>query len=175
MLKKNNRRAGAVMLVMAVLTAAVFLLSMNMGEIRIDPLATLRTLFGFGTPQDELVLFEFRLPRMILAMLIGAGVAVSGAVWQGISRNDLADPGILGINTGAGFAVVLFIFYFQGDVGNLQKDSFFPADIRIFGSLLCSRFHLFAGVEKRLESHSPRFGRHRSECGVFGGHLNAAA
>lgn len=132
MLKKNNRRAGAVMLVMAVLTAAVFLLSMNMGEIRIDPLATLRTLFGFGTPQDELVLFEFRLPRMILAMLIGAGVAVSGAVWQGISRNDLADPGILGINTGAGFAVVLFIFYFQGDVGNLQKGFVFSLPIFAF-------------------------------------------
>lgn len=150
MLKKNSRRAAAVMLVMAVLMVAVFLLSMNMGEIRIAPLDTLKTLFGFGTPQDELVLFEFRLPRMVLAMLIGAGVAVSGAVWQGISRNDLADPGILGINTGAGFAVVLFIFYFQGNVGNLQKDSFFSLPIfAFFGSLLCSRFHLFAGVEKK--------------------------
>ncbi|GIN76320.1 MULTISPECIES: iron ABC transporter permease [Bacillus] len=132
MLKKNSRRAAAVMLVMAVLTVAVFLLSMNMGEIRIAPLDTLKTLFGFGTPQDELVLFEFRLPRMVLAMLIGAGVAVSGAVWQGISRNDLADPGILGINTGAGFAVVLFIFYFQGNVGNLQKGFVFSLPIFAF-------------------------------------------
>ncbi|MDI5788394.1 iron chelate uptake ABC transporter family permease subunit [Bacillus licheniformis] len=122
---------------------------MNMGEIRIDPLATLRTLFGFGTPQDELVLFEFRLPRMILAMLIGAGVAVSGAVWQGISRNDLADPGILGINTGAGLPLCCSSSI-SGRRWQPAKGFVFPCRYSHFGSLLCSRFHLFAGVEKGL-------------------------
>ena len=51
---------------------------------------------------------------MVIAILIGAGIAVSGAILQSVSRNALADPGILGINSGAGLAVVLYIFYFQG-------------------------------------------------------------
>lgn len=79
---------------------------------------TLKTLFGFGSEMDELVLFEFRLPRMVIALLVGASIAVSGAIWQGVSQNGLADPGILGVNAGAGFAVVLFIFAFQGTMTN---------------------------------------------------------
>ncbi|WP_416333676.1 FecCD family ABC transporter permease [Bacillus sonorensis] len=120
------------MLVMAALITGVFLLSLNMGEIRIAPLDTLKTLFGAGTPQDELVLFEFRLPRMILAMIIGAGIAAAGAVWQGISQNDLADPGILGINAGAGFAVVLFIFFLQGSIDRLEASMMFSLPIFAF-------------------------------------------
>ncbi|WP_420886462.1 FecCD family ABC transporter permease [Bacillus sonorensis] len=120
------------MLVMAALITGVFLLSLNRGEIRIAPLDTLKTLFGAGTPQDELVLFEFRLPRMILAMIIGAGIAAAGAVWQGISQNDLADPGILGINAGAGFAVVLFIFFLQGSIDRLEASMMFSLPIFAF-------------------------------------------
>lgn len=58
------------------------------------------------------MLFDFRLPRIVISLLIGAGLAVSGCVMQGISRNALADPGILGINAGAGLMVMLFISFF---------------------------------------------------------------
>lgn len=121
-----------IMLFMAALILGVFLLSLNMGEIRIAPFDALKTLFGGGTPQDELVLFEFRLPRMILAALIGAGIAAAGAVWQGVSKNDLADPGILGINAGAGFAVVIFIFFFQGAGGGFDANAAFSLPIFAF-------------------------------------------
>ncbi|ASB90751.1 iron ABC transporter permease [Bacillus sonorensis] len=131
-IKNKNSRAAVIMLVMAALITGVFLLSLNRGEIRIAPLDTLKTLFGAGTPQDELVLFEFRLPRMILAMIIGAGIAAAGAVWQGISQNDLADPGILGINAGAGFAVVLFIFFLQGSIDRLEASMMFSLPIFAF-------------------------------------------
>ncbi|MEC1588774.1 FecCD family ABC transporter permease [Bacillus sonorensis] len=131
-IKNKNSRAAVIMLVMAALITGVFLLSLNMGEIRIAPLDTLKTLFGAGTPQEELVLFEFRLPRMILAMIIGAGIAAAGAVWQGISQNDLADPGILGINAGAGFAVVLFIFFLQGSIDRLEASMMFSLPIFAF-------------------------------------------
>lgn len=47
---------------------------------------------------------------MVIALLIGCGLAVSGVILQGLSRNALADPGILGINAGAGLAVVLFMY-----------------------------------------------------------------
>lgn len=85
---------------------------MNTGFIRLSPMDVLRTLFGQGTAKQELILFEFRLPRIIISVLVGAGLALSGAILQGLSRNALADPGILGINAGAGLAVVLFISYY---------------------------------------------------------------
>ncbi|MEK5460204.1 iron ABC transporter permease [Bacillus sp. FSL R5-0293] len=114
--KKKKYQRTMLMIFFAIV--AVFLISLNTGEIRISPKDTLKTLFGFGSEMDELVLFEFRLPRMVIALLVGASIAVSGAIWQGVSQNGLADPGILGVNAGAGFAVVLFIFAFQGTMTN---------------------------------------------------------
>ena len=61
----------------------------------------------------DLVIFEFRLPRIVIAGLVGVGLSIAGVVLQGITRNGLADPGILGINAGAGVAVVIFMFFFQ--------------------------------------------------------------
>jgi len=61
----------------------------------------------------DLVIFEFRLPRIVIAALVGIGLGVAGIVLQGITKNGLADPGILGINAGAGAAIVIFMFFFQ--------------------------------------------------------------
>ena len=85
---------------------------MNTGFTKLSPFDVLRTLFGGGTPKQELILFEFRLPRIVIAILIGAGLALSGCILQGVSRNALADPGILGINAGAGLMVMLFVSFF---------------------------------------------------------------
>lgn len=67
-------------------------------------------------PDYDLVIFEFRLPRIVIAALVGMGLGVAGAVIQGITRNGLADPGILGINAGAGAAMVIFLFFYQGQI-----------------------------------------------------------
>jgi len=91
-----------------------------MGLVKIAPNAVLQTLIGNGTERDKLVLLEFRLPRMVLAVIIGAGLAFSGSILQAVSKNELADPGIIGINAGAGFAVVLFIFVLQGSISELS-------------------------------------------------------
>ncbi|MGN7477376.1 FecCD family ABC transporter permease [Solibacillus silvestris] len=63
--------------------------------------------------QFDLVVFDFRLPRIITAALVGMGLAMAGVVLQGITKNALADPGIIGINAGAGCAIVIFMFFFQ--------------------------------------------------------------
>jgi len=99
------------------LIVIMFFISMNTGIIHLEPLEVLTTFIGNGTDKQNLILFEFRLPRIIIALLIGSGLAVSGAILQGISRNGLADPGILGINVGAGLAVVLFIYFTGGTAG----------------------------------------------------------
>lgn len=110
--RKGRKRKMMTLSVLVVLIILVFLISMNTGVIRLSPFEVIKTLFGSGTDKQELVLFEFRLPRIVISILIGAGLAISGCVMQGISRNELADPGILGINAGAGLMVMLFISFF---------------------------------------------------------------
>ena len=115
---KKQRRAVAIAIILIVLLLVMLMISLNTGLIRIDPVTVVKTIFGGGDPRDELLLFEFRLPRITIAVLIGMGLAVSGAVLQGIVKNPLADPGIIGINAGAGLAVMLFVTYFSTELGN---------------------------------------------------------
>ncbi len=61
---------------------------------------------------DHLVVRELRLPRTIVALVVGVALGVSGALMQAVTRNPLADPGLLGVNAGASFAVVIAIFAF---------------------------------------------------------------
>ena len=59
--------------------------------------------------RDRVVLFDIRLPRMVMGVLVGAALAVSGAVMQGLFRNPLADPGIVGVSAGAGLGAICAI------------------------------------------------------------------
>lgn len=62
------------------------------------------------------VFFDFRMPRIIITLVCGAALAISGLILQAISRNALADPGIIGVNAGSGFGVVLFITFISGSM-----------------------------------------------------------
>ncbi|WP_162988324.1 FecCD family ABC transporter permease [Brevibacillus laterosporus] len=105
------RRAPLIMGLLVAMIVTVILISLNSGSIPISPLEVWETFLNGGTRQQETVLFQFRMPRLVIALLIGSGLAVSGVILQGLSRNALADPGILGINAGAGLAVVLFMYF----------------------------------------------------------------
>lgn len=110
--QKRLRQFLLVMIVLVLLIIVAFMISMNTGFIRLSPMDVLKNIFGGGTPKQNIILFDFRLPRIVISVLIGAGLAVSGAILQGVSRNGLSDPGILGINSGAGLAVVLYVSFF---------------------------------------------------------------
>ncbi|MFE8700745.1 FecCD family ABC transporter permease [Cytobacillus sp. FJAT-54145] len=112
--KKSKFLVSLLILIMLILI--MFFVSLSTGVIQIAPMDVIKTLMNNGTDRQELVLFDFRLPGILLALLIGAGLAVSGVILQGITQNELADPGILGINTGAGLAVVLFLYFFKGQL-----------------------------------------------------------
>lgn len=111
--KMKRRRGRRILLILGALIFILFLVSMNIGVIRLSPWDVMRTLAGVGTDRQSLILFDFRLPRILISVLIGSGLAMAGSVMQGVSRNALADPGILGINAGAGLMVILFVSYYS--------------------------------------------------------------
>lgn len=110
MRKQENRRFVRLVALMLVLLAALCFGSMNTGFSDLSVRDVVRILFGGGTEEEKLILFDFRLVRIVLAMLVGAGLSVSGTVFQTISKNDLASPDLLGVSAGAGFAVMLYTF-----------------------------------------------------------------
>jgi iron complex transport system permease protein len=102
----------AVILVLILLTAIT--LSMTIGTLSMTLPDLLNTLAGRGTRQQEIALYTIRIPRILIAMLVGGALAVSGAILQSVTRNDLADPGILGISSGAALFVVIYIYLTNG-------------------------------------------------------------
>ncbi|HLP88075.1 MAG TPA: iron ABC transporter permease [Nostocaceae cyanobacterium] len=88
------------------------LISVVYGAVDVSWSNIYQSFIDFDNSREHLIIQTVRLPRSLLAILVGAAVAVSGALMQGITRNPLADPSILGINAGAAFAVVVAIFQF---------------------------------------------------------------
>lgn len=113
--RELSKKRISILLFILLLIALSFVVSLNLGQIYLTPVQLFNTLLGQGTEKESMILFDFRLPRIIISLLIGMGLAVSGCLLQALSRNELADPGILGINNGAGFMIVLYITYFQAD------------------------------------------------------------
>lgn len=98
-----------------VLLIIVFVASVATGYISLDPIQLARTIFGYGTSQENLILYGFRLPRIVVTILAGTGLAVAGAILQSVTKNPLSDPGILGINAGSGLMVVIYVMYFSSE------------------------------------------------------------
>lgn len=110
-LRRSSRRRALWLLVALLVLAALSVLSVTIGSRSVgggDILAALGgSAEGFGPAA-----VAKRIPRTLLAVVAGAALGISGAVMQGVTRNPLADPGILGINTGASLAVVIGIAHF---------------------------------------------------------------
>lgn len=103
--------------VATVLLLAGVLLSLGTGETGLTPLEVLRTLAGQGDPFTELVVRDFRGPRVAAAVVVGASLACSGAILQSVARNPLASPDLLGINAGASVAAVAVVILAGGNGG----------------------------------------------------------
>ena len=99
-----------------ILATSVFSLVFGNSQLSIGRIIPI--ILGQGDFSENFVLFSIRLPRVIITLLAGMALALSGSILQGLSRNDLADPGIIGINSGAGFAVAVFFLYFPLQAGS---------------------------------------------------------
>lgn len=108
-----DKRSVTVFSVLLALVILLFLISTGMGEMKIDPITVVKVLFGYGEQMETLVVKSFRLPRIIIALLVGISLAVAGSILQGIIRNPLASPDIIGLTGGAAVAVVAFLAFFS--------------------------------------------------------------
>lgn len=110
-----DKRAAKVFTIMALATVIIFIVSTGMGDMKISPFSVVKVFFGGGTEMEQLVVTSFRLPRIVVALMVGISLAVAGAILQGMIRNPLASPDILGITGGASVAVVGFLAFFSDE------------------------------------------------------------
>jgi iron complex transport system permease protein len=80
-----------------------------------------------GSPKDRIILWNLRLPRIQVGMLVGVAMALSGAVLQGVLRNPLSDPGIIGVSAGAGLVAVAVMIIAPHCMGLIPWGAFFGA------------------------------------------------
>jgi iron complex transport system permease protein len=122
--RRLSARARATTIGVVVLVAAV-LVGLLVGPVRIDAANVMRWLFSFGSPppgmseEQALILADLRLPRVIVAGLVGASLAASGAAYQAVFRNPLADPYLLGAAAGAGLGATIAVAYGPSSALNL--------------------------------------------------------
>ena len=117
MIFMDHRRRRMYLLLIALLTLAM-VASMELGSQPMGPGTLAKTLVGYGDEVRQMILLSFRLPRVVLALLVGMGVSVSGVLMQGVLRNDLAAPGVLGVSAGGNLGVVVALL-----IGGLQLAS----------------------------------------------------
>ena len=106
--RRNRKRVRAVLsfVIMALLLLALFFASVNIGSLKVSFPEMLRGMLG-DMSENAAAVFDLRFPRIFISMLAGAAIAVSGVLFQAVLKNPLADPGIIGISSGAGFAAVV--------------------------------------------------------------------
>jgi iron complex transport system permease protein len=110
-----DRKTGLTIILLMTAAFIVFVISTAVGEMKINPLTVLKVFVGSGPEMETLIITSFRLPRIIIALLVGISLAVAGGILQGMIRNPLASPDVLGITGGASVAVVAFLAWFSDE------------------------------------------------------------
>jgi iron complex transport system permease protein len=136
-----RRRKIVVLLILVVLLFVVGVLSVGSGAVRVPPLSILRLLLhGIGLRSIELppemqinIILHIRLPRILAALLVGSALAMGGVAMQGLFRNPMASPDILGVSTGGSLGAVIAV-----NTGLFALNVFFLPLLAIVGALLAS-------------------------------------
>lgn len=100
-----------------VIMVVSIVLSIGLGSVRIPVMDTIYAIFGHAKDSShQVIILNLRLPRIMIAILVGASLAVAGAILQGMIRNPLASPDIIGITGGATLGAVLYFYFLAGKV-----------------------------------------------------------
>lgn len=111
-LKERNDWKTLVILLYIIFMFFAFIIGNAMGSMKIHVSRIIEVLFNHDASPESMVIWNIRLPRMILAGLVGINLALSGAILQGVMKNPLADPGIIGISAGAGLCGIFILILF---------------------------------------------------------------
>ncbi len=182
----TSKKVITLSVLLGLLLILVILISITMGSVKVPPLRSFRILLrsivglkGGGSDTERTIILSLRLPRAILAGLVGAGLSVSGATFQALLRNPLADPYILGVSSGAAVGAiiaillglstssfglplisflgalltVLTVFYFGRQDGKIHPNTLLLAGV-IIGSFLSALIMFFISVSQKEELHT---------------------
>ncbi|WP_125588337.1 FecCD family ABC transporter permease [Companilactobacillus jidongensis] len=117
MTKKIKLTTWIITLLIIIIVLAI--VNLNTGQMKVTPADIWQLITGNGTYAQSIVIFDFRIPRIIVAILVGFALAIAGDVLQTTTQNPMADTSFLGINAGAGLAVMIFIAFIKNQDANL--------------------------------------------------------
>jgi len=109
-----DRRVPVMLLCLAAVILVAMVINVGRGEYPISSLDIIKTVLGIdtGNPDHAFVIYNLRLPRTLVAFMVGVALAIAGTIFQGLTRNPLADPAFIGINSGASLVAVAIIVLF---------------------------------------------------------------
>lgn len=111
----------------------------------LTPNEIMQIILGNGTAKAHLIIFEFRLPKILLGIFVGIGMGISGCLMQSLLKNDMASPGTLGISSGSGVFVIFALMMGMREVSPLML----PIMAFIGGLLGCwADFYFFLSTRK---------------------------
>ena len=147
----TRRRLATVLALFSLLLAASILIGLAVGPSGLSPSRVVRALLGSGSAADADIVLRVRLPRVILAALVGASLSVAGVLFQALLRNPLADPFVLGVSGGAALGGIA-VLGFGASLGL----SYAWVPVAAFLGALATTLLLFglAGARGRLSSTS---------------------
>ncbi|MGW1077649.1 FecCD family ABC transporter permease [Streptomyces sp. NPDC002537] len=108
-------RAVLVVLLLLAAAAAAAVALIGTGDYPMSPGEVIGTLAGNGTPAQEFIVQDLRLPRVLVGLLVGASLGLAGAVFQSVSRNPLGSPDVIGFGQGSAAGALVVIVLFHGD------------------------------------------------------------
>ena len=137
---KGKKKIVLVFSIAILLLVTACLLAIMWGSYTVSPGRILKTFMGNGTKAENLAVLQIRLPRMVIALLVGLALSASGCILQTVTKNPLAEPGMIGMNAGAALAVVGFLSFQKSvyyDVLTINNVLFMPL-VAMIGGILAS-------------------------------------
>lgn len=111
----SKKKFNLVITILLILFITSFIVTLCWGTYKVSPIEVINTLLGNGTKLQNAAILTIRLPRILVGIFVAIALSTAGAILQTITKNDLADTGIIGINAGAAVVAVLFITYSTGE------------------------------------------------------------
>lgn len=141
-----SRRSLVVTVVMLLAVAALLIVELALGDYFIAPGDVIATLQGHGTRVQDFIIYDIRLPRALTALLVGAALGLSGAIFQSLTRNALGSPDVIGFVEGASLGAVISILVLRGDQLQVVVGA-------MVGGLIVAAVVYFLSYKRGVQSH----------------------